>query len=167
MDAVFYMSFYSFYKPDNDDEPVSRHLGFCISHATRPWKDLSEDIYKCEDQLENAYGSFSWLSGPTGNSNGLNLFGYEAYGVDTCQYDELMEQWRQAFLRIDPGCVVSDVLVLDLDALTPTRFKLASKTVEIVQHVQHVYQQHQAQQQRTTLNQQVAGRGSVPPLKKL
>jgi len=155
MDAVFFMSFY---KPDtnDDDEPVARHLGFCISHATRPWKDIAEDIYKCEDQLENAYGSFNWLNGPTGNANGLNIFGYEAYGVDACHCDELMEQWRQAFLRIAPGCVVSDVLVLDLDALTPKRFKMASKHLEIVQHVQHVYEQHQSQQLRTTLNTHVS-----------
>lgn len=144
MDAVFY---FSFHEPDKgDNEPNVRHLGFCVGNATRPWNVIAEGVYECEDQLERTYGLHSWMNGP---SNSVNLFGYESYEVKEHHHDELMEQWRQAFLRISPGCVVSGVLDLDLNAMGTAPSK-------IVQHAKDLYEQQQAELLRETLNTHVS-----------
>lgn len=153
MDAVFY---FSFYETDNgNNEPSVRHLGFCIGNVTRPWNEIAEDVYECEDQLERTYGLHSWMNAPHG---GTNIFGYQSYEVKAAHHDELMEQWRQAFLRISPGCVVSGVLDLDLNAVgAPSK---------IVQHAKDLYEHQQAQQLRETLNTHVST-GRSTALKKI
>ena len=155
MDAVFY---FSFYEPDKgDNEPSVRHLGFCIGNATRPWNEIAEGVYECEDQLEQTYGAHNWMNGP---SNGVNLFGYESYEVNAAHHDELMEQWRQAFLRISPGCVVSGVLDLDLNAVGAAPSK-------IVQHAKDLYEQQQAELLRDTLSTNITTSAFPAAVKKI
>lgn len=155
MDAVFY---FSFYEPDHgDNEPTVRHLSFYITHANRPWNEVENDMYEFEEQFEQKYGMHNWLRSP---SNGIDLFRYESYEVKEHQHDELMERWRQAFLRLSPGCAVSEVFALGIDDT-----KMSS--AHIFQYVKDTFEQQQAQQLRDTLAAHIITPASTAAAKKI
>lgn len=79
---------------------------------------------------------------------GANVLGYSSYEVKEHHYDELMQQWRQSFLSMSPGCVVSDVFVVDIN-----QKKL--EPAEIFQNTKDAYEQQQAELLRETLNAHV------------
>lgn len=153
MDAVFYFTFY-IDPTDNDDEYTTRHLGFYINNIRRPWSQLEEDLADVASDFEMEYGVHDWGSSPSG----VNTIGYHSSEVEEQRCDELMEQWRQAFLEHAPDCVVSDVVeVPNMDDMNDA---------EILQFTKEAHEHQQAQQLRDTLNSHVSG-GSVAPSKKM
>lgn len=138
MDAVFYFTFYE--SDTGDNPPVARHVGFCVN-CMRPWTEIAEEVYECEEELGRRYGANNFLIDPY---SGHNMFGYESYDVDALHHDELIEQWRQEFLRISPQCVVGAVVTLEIDPQ-------AAKPLEIFQHIHDLHDQQQAQLLRATL----------------
>ena len=153
MDAAFY---FSFYEPDvGDNEPAVRHLGFYVSHM-RPWKEIPEEVYACGEVLGRRYGEHNFLIDP---DSGINVFGYESYEVDTLHHDELMEKWRQEFLRISPKCVIGAVLDLEIDP--------AAKPLENFQYIKDTHEHQQAQRLRDTLTAHITTSASTAAVKKI
>jgi len=146
MDAVFFISFYKPNKKDGED-PISHHLGFCIGNLTQPWNEIRKTVYECEEQLERKYGPTSWMGG--GPSKRVNVVWYRSYELNDCHHGELMEQWRQAFLRISPGCTVSDVLTLNLNTLASVTD--ISEDAQTFSRVKQEYEHQEAEQLRQKL----------------
>lgn len=154
MDAVFY---FSFYIDDNcdDDEPITRTLGFYVSNIRKPWSELEEDLSDVASELELEYGVHNWGTSPSG----VNAIGYNSYEVEEERFDELMEVWRQAFVEHAPGCAVSEVFdVPNLENMNDAQILEATK---------HAHEHQQAERQRDTLNTQIRGSGFVAPSKKI
>lgn len=152
MDAVFYFLFHE--QDFGSNEPNDRHLAFYLTNLNRPWSEIENDVYEYEDQLEMKYGVHNWLG------YGANVLGYSSYEVEAHHYDELMQQWRQSFLSMSPGCVVSDVFVLDINQKT-------LEPAEIFQNTKDAYEQQQAQIMRDTLNTHISVVKSKGPIKKM
>lgn len=154
MDAVFY---FSFYIDDNcdDDEPITRTLGFYVSNIRKPWSELEEDLSDVASELELEYGVHNWGTAPSG----VNAIGYNSYEVEEERCDELMEVWRQAFVEHAPGCVVSAVYEV------PNRDDM--NDADILEFTKNAHEQFLAEVQRDTLNTQIRGSGSVAPSKKI
>lgn len=155
MDAVFYFLFHE--QDFGSNEPNDRHLAFYLTNLNRPWSEIENDVYEYEEQLEMKYGVHNWLGYSGG---GANVLGYSSYEVEAHHYDELMQQWRQSFLSMSPGCVVSDVFALAINrkTLEPT---------EIFQHTKDAYEQQQAQLLRDRLNANITISASPTAAKKM
>ena len=154
MDAVFY---FSFYIDDNcdDDEPITRTLGFYVSNIRKPWSELEEDLSDVASELELEYGVHDWGTAPSG----VNAIGYNSGEVEEERCDELMELWRQAFVEHAPGCVVSAVFdVPNLENMNDAQILEATK---------HAHEQQQAEIMRTTLDNHVGNVASVGSPKKM
>jgi len=114
MDAVFYFTFYTNNDNEMDDddteedaeETTSRSLAFSVSNIARPWNELEEELADAVSELELEYGTHDWSTSPAG----VNAMGYYSVEVEASRCDELMEIYRQEFLKHSPNCVVSAVL---------------------------------------------------------
>lgn len=158
MDAVFYFLFHE--QDFGSNEPKDRQLAFYLTNLNRPWSEIENDVYGCEDQLEMKYGMHNWLGYSwLGYSGGeANVLGYSSYEVKEHHHNELMEKWRQAFVGICPDCEISAVYELPHDAINDA---------EILQFTKAAHEHTQAQKMRDTLTTHVSARGSAAQQKKM
>lgn len=160
MDAVFYFSFETF---ENffDESPV-HSVGFYITNILQPWNEVSNHLSNTASDLKSAYGAHNWC---TSLAN-VNAIGYTSYEVEDDQRAELMEQWRQAFLKICPGCEVSAVYELPNDSRN-TAMQNVLNDAEILQYLKDAHEHTQAQLLRNTLATHVLAPVCAAPSKKI
>lgn len=147
MGAIFYFTFYTDNDNEMDDddteETTSRSLAFYVSNIVRPWNELEEDLADAVSELELEYGTHDWSTSPAG----VNAVGYYSSEVDVSQHGELMEIYRQEFLKHSPNCVVSAVFeVPNMDNMNDA---------EILQFTQNAHEQMLAQQQHAVLTENI------------
>lgn len=153
MDGVFYFSFYNS-ATHGDQSFVERWVGFYITNMQQLWDDTTQHLSVVASNLREVYGEHDYYF-PHAH---INALGCLSYGVEEIHHDEVMEYWRQAFLKQCPGCEVSAVYEV------PRTIKRTS--ADIFQFLKQSYEHTQAQLLRATLNQHVGG-GSVAPFKKI
>lgn len=155
MDAVFYFLFYDDDRCDADGERIAHNLAFYVTNMTRPWSEIEDDVYESAAQLEGEYGVHDWLTSPAG----VPAVGYASYEVQADRYDELMQEWRQAFVYMDPGCVVSEVFeVPNMNDMNDA---------EILQFTKDAHEQFLADQQRGVLDAHVTTSSTTIASKKM
>lgn len=157
MDAVFYLAFY---KNDYFDktEPVERSVGFYVANILQPWNEVANRVKNAVWGLEDMYGVHDYCTAGIG----VNAIGYTSYQVKGGDRDELIEQWRQVFFKLCPGCEVSAVYELTHDPVN-----CAGKDAEILQFVKQAHERTQAQQLRAVLNTHISVVHSKDPVKKM
>lgn len=104
-DLVFYFKFTN----DAEDEEVghSATYGFVVKKMFYEEEDDIE-VMDFAYEMEELYGVHDWSSSPTKEVHGI---GFTSYEVETKNHLELMEKWRQFFVRL---CfTVTDIVRLD------------------------------------------------------
>lgn len=162
MDAVFYFTFEDIYSFDNDPPPVLRSVGFYIANMHHVWNEITPHLSEAKSQLEDVYG----IHDDCTSLSGVNAIGYTSYEVEDDQRDELIEKWRQAFLRICPGCQLSAVYDLPHHPMN-TAMRYVLNDAEILQYLKDAHEHTQAQQLRDTLNTHISVVQSKGPIKKM
>jgi len=107
-DTVFYFEFCLWDDPNNEKQ---FNKGFII----KDYEYLTDDEDKayasvkiCED-IECEYGKHDWCNSPDDRVDGI---GYSSSEVEENRIDELMEVWRQVFIK--EGADVTDVVQFEL-----------------------------------------------------
>lgn len=161
MDAVFYFSFETFENFFDESSPV-RSVGFYIANILQPWDEVTNHLSDTASDLKDAYGAHNCCTSPAG----VNAVGYTSHEVEVEHRAELMEQWRQAFLKICPGCEVSAVYELPYDPKSTTMQNVLNNA-EILQYLKDAHEHTQAQQLRNTLATHVLAPVCAAPPKKI
>lgn len=151
MEAVFHMTFYD---PNSVEEHPFRSLGFYIDNIDS-WYDLLYNLDPWLKKFDQTYAEHSLDIKPAG----VCANGYITYDLDDhAMQDELMEQWRRAFLSESPGSTVSDVFAADMEHMNDA---------QILEAIKQSHEHQQAQILRDTLNTHIRGSKSVAPSKKI
>jgi len=163
MDAVFYFTFENTYNFNEDPPPLPLHsVGFYIANLHQVWSEITPHLSEVQSHFDDVYGLLDDCTSPSG----VNAIGYTSDQVNRTQRDELIEKWREALLRICPGCQLSAVYDLPNHPMnTPMRHIL--NDAEILQYLRNAHEHTQAQIQRDTLNANVSGNGSAAHPKKI
>lgn len=114
MEAVFYFNFVEDDEDEDEDidDKVYPTRAFHISGLPdEPWSSIEDVMSGYAEDLEEEYGVHDWCSSPV---EGVNAFGYMSYEVNGIQnQNELMESWRQAFLKQYPQATVGPCYTLE------------------------------------------------------
>lgn len=148
MDIVFRFHFYD----HNNDDTTLRSLAFYATNISRSWGEMDWIVGFTAADMEAEYGRH--CEAVCARSN---VTGYISSEIEGERQDQLMQQWRTAFLNEFTGCVagnVLDVTAVDGDA-------------KLLQHTKDLYEQQQAQQLRNILSDHVTRHGSLSHHKKI
>lgn len=143
--AVFYISFYA------DHDPPT-HTAFYIGNLPTSWKPIEEHLCARAAQLERMFFRVDWMSNPN-----TNTFGCALYNLDPNAHEQLIHLWRQTFCETWAQCVVGPLCTLTTNDVLMGNMS----------NTKDAYEQQQAEQLRTTLNQQLDPSGSVAAPKKM
>lgn len=152
MDVVFYFHFHEYY-PKN----TTRSLAFYAANIPTTWDKLDGRICCWERKIETQYGEHRRSVVLTSAATGVKIIGYSSSDIHGERCHEVMNLWRDTFLKNANTCVVSNVYDVTNIREVP----------ELFHYVKDAHAHQQAQQLRDTLNATITTCASPATVKKI